>query len=173
MIDLVAAMGVNSPSIYAAFGSKEGLFAEALRHYYSVYANILLEALNGAPDAPSGIDALFGTAVELFTRPNLPGGCFVASSVASNAPNGPETEQRLKRLRWERSEQIAERLAEDVRSGKLRDDTPVQELADLYASILQGIAQAARDGLGKERLANLAEHSRRLVAPWLRDRGDP
>ncbi|MCJ8520337.1 AcrR family transcriptional regulator [Pseudorhizobium tarimense] len=170
MNDLVEAMGINSPSIYAAFGSKEALFAETVKYYHAAYANGLLEALNDAPDAPSGIDAMFDAAVELFTRPDTPGGCFVVNSVASNAPNGPETVQTLKGVRRERSEQIAERLAKDMHSGRLRDDTPVQELSDLYAAILQGLAQAARDGLGKERLAKLSEHSRNLIAPWMLDR---
>lgn len=166
MNDLVEAMGINSPSIYAAFGSKESLFAEAVQHYHAAYANRLLQSLNDGPDAASGIDAMFEAAIELFTRPDTPGGCFVVNSVGSNAPNGLETEQALKRLRRERSEQIADRLTEDVRGGRLRDDTPVQELSDLYGAILQGLAQAARDGLGKERQAKLAEHSRNLISPW-------
>ena len=33
--DLTAAMGIGSPSLYAAFGSKEQLYAEALDHYRS------------------------------------------------------------------------------------------------------------------------------------------
>lgn len=170
MNDLVEAMGINSPSIYAAFGSKEALFAEAVQHYHAAYADGLLQALNDAPDAASGIDAMFKAAVELFTRTDTPGGCFVVNSVASNAPNGLETEQTLKWLRRERSEQIAERLAKDMRSGRLRDDTPIQELSDLYAAILQGLAQAARDGLSKERLLKLSDHSRNLVSPWMIDR---
>jgi AcrR family transcriptional regulator len=169
MTDLVEAMGINSPSIYAAFGSKEALFAEALRHYGSVYANALPDALNSAPDTASAMDAMFEAAVDLFTRPDTPGGCFVVNSVASNAPNSPEIEEALKRLRQERLEQIAERLARDVRGGRLRHDTPVQELADLYAAILQGLAQAARDGLGKERLAKLSGQSRNLISPWMMD----
>ena len=112
----------------------------------------------------------FNVAVEMFTRPDTPGGCFVVNPVVSNAPNGIETEQMLKRLRRERSEQIAERLAKDLRSGRLRDDTPVQELSDLYAAILQGFAQAARDGFGKERLAKQSEHCRNLIAPWMLER---
>jgi AcrR family transcriptional regulator len=167
MNDLVDAMGINSPSIYAAFGSKEALFGEAVQHYSAAYANGLLQALNDAPDASSGIGAMLDAAAELFTRPNLPGGCFVVSSIASNAPDGPETEQTLKQFRRERSEQIAERLAEDVLCGRLRDDTPVQELSDLYAAILQGLAQAARDGVGKERLARLSGHSANLIVPWM------
>jgi AcrR family transcriptional regulator len=169
MTDLVEAMGINSPSIYAAFGSKEALFAEALRHYGSVYANALPDALNKAPDTASAMDAMFEAAVDLFTLSDTPGGCFVVNSVASNAPNSPEMEEALKQLRRERLEQIAERLARDVRSGSLRHDTPVQELADLYAAILQGLAQAARDGLGKERLAKLSGQSRNLISPWMMD----
>ncbi|WP_111781499.1 TetR/AcrR family transcriptional regulator [Agrobacterium tumefaciens] len=169
MNDLVRAMGINSPSIYAAFGSKEALFGETVRLYNTAYADGLLQALTNTPDAASGVSAMFEAAVELFTRPNLPGGCFVVTSIASNAPNGPETEQTLKQLRQERSEQIGKRLVEDMRCGRLRDDTPIQELSDLYAAILQGLAQAARDGVGKERLTKLSEHSTNLIAPWIVD----
>ena len=97
-------------------------------------------------------------------------GCFVVNSVASNAPNGIEIEQTLKELRQGRSKQIAERLTEDVRGGRLRDDTPVQELSDLYAAILQGLAQGARDGLAKERLLTIPRHSRALISPWMADK---
>src|SRR3954467_7018846 len=34
--DLTQAMGIGAPSLYAAFGSKEALYAEALRHYAEV-----------------------------------------------------------------------------------------------------------------------------------------
>ncbi|WP_223302858.1 TetR/AcrR family transcriptional regulator [Halotalea alkalilenta] len=33
--DLIKAMGLGSPSLYAAFGSKEALYAGALRHFTS------------------------------------------------------------------------------------------------------------------------------------------
>src|SRR5271170_3346159 len=33
LADLTAAMGINSPSLYAAFGSKEGLFRAVLERY--------------------------------------------------------------------------------------------------------------------------------------------
>lgn len=166
MHDLVEVMQINSPSIYAAFGSKEALFAETIDHYRETYARELLQALNDAPSAIRGIDAMFVAAIELFTRPDTPGGCFVVNSVASNAPSRQELEQALARLRWQRLEQIAERLREDVRAGRLRDDIPVQELSDLYAVLLQGLAQAARDGLGKARLMKLYEQSRQLILPW-------
>lgn len=35
--DLTEAMGIGSPSLYAAFGSKEALYGEALRYYGENY----------------------------------------------------------------------------------------------------------------------------------------
>ncbi len=167
MNDLVAAMGINSPSIYAAFGSKDALFVEAVAHYNSAYADRLLQALKDAPDVASGLQAMLEAAVQLFTRPDTPGGCFIVSSVASNSPHRPAAERLLKRLRRERSQQIAERLRADVAKGRLRDDTPVQELADLYAAILQGLAQAARDGVSKRRLRGISRHLQSVLSPWI------
>ncbi|PWJ84571.1 TetR family transcriptional regulator [Pseudaminobacter salicylatoxidans] len=173
MNDLVEAMGINSPSIYAAFGSKEALFAEAVQHYETAYAHSLLRALNATVDAASGIEAMFNAAVELFTRSDTPGGCFMVSSVASNAPQSQEMAQTLLCLRQQRSQQISERLSGDIRNGRLRNDTPVQELSDLCAVLLQGLAQAARDGLEKERLTNLARHAGKLLSAWEIDRNIP
>ncbi len=167
MTDLVAAMGINSPSIYAAFGPKEALFAEAVQHYKAAYADGLLQALQEAPDAASGLQAMLEAAVQLFTRPDTPGGCFVVNSVASNAPSGPVVERMLKRLRRERSEQIAKQLRKDVATGRLRVDTPVQELADVYAAILQGLAQAARDGVSQRRLRGICRRSQSILSPWI------
>ena len=35
LCDLTAAMGINPPSLYAAFGDKEKLYLEALGRYYA------------------------------------------------------------------------------------------------------------------------------------------
>jgi len=173
MNDLVAAMGINSPSIYAAFGSKDALFAQAVQHYNVAYADGLFRALKGAPDAARGLQAMLEAAIELFTRPDTPRGCFIVDSVASNSPGDPAAEQMLKRLRRERSAQIAERLRDDVAQGRLRDDTPVQELADLYTAILQGLAQAARDGVSKRRLRGVSTRSLSILSPWIVNGSDP
>src|SRR3990170_4118523 len=48
--DLTAVMGINPPSIYAAFGNKEGLFRKALDRYGALRTAFWAEALN-APTA--------------------------------------------------------------------------------------------------------------------------
>src|SRR5438046_8377791 len=44
--DLTGAMGINRPSLYAAFGNKEALFQKALDRYVDGPASFVLEALN-------------------------------------------------------------------------------------------------------------------------------
>lgn len=170
MSDLVAAMGINAPSIYAAFRSKDALFVEAVQRYNDAYAWVLFQALKEAPDAAAGLRAMFEAAVALFTRPDTPGGCFVVNSVASNSPRTLAVQLMLKQLRREQSQQIAARLSEDVEQGRLRNDTPIQELAGLYTAMLQGLAHGARDGLSKPYLRGISEQSQSILSPWIEER---
>src|ERR1700754_3206159 len=59
---LTDAMGINPPSLYAAFGSKEGLLKAALDRYTEKHADFMADVLS-APTAP-GVDErmLMGTA---------------------------------------------------------------------------------------------------------------
>src|ERR1700691_333348 len=52
MVDLTGAMGINSPSLYAAFGSKEGLFRAVLERYDERRRGFMEKVL-AAPDAYS------------------------------------------------------------------------------------------------------------------------
>ena len=47
--DLTAAMGINSPSLYAAFGCKEALFREAVALYNATEGAVTDRALEAAP----------------------------------------------------------------------------------------------------------------------------
>src|SRR5882757_3781169 len=71
--DLTRAMGINRPSLYAAFGSKEGLFRKALDRYAEGPAAYVREALNG-PTARAVAERLLGGAIDLATDRRNPRG---------------------------------------------------------------------------------------------------
>src|ERR1700676_4718951 len=50
MVDLTTAMGINSPSLYAAYGSKEGLFRAVLERY-EARRDKFMEEVFAAPTA--------------------------------------------------------------------------------------------------------------------------
>jgi len=164
MSDLVEMMGINSPSIYAAYGSKEDLFCEAMQRYRTHYAASLLDALNNAPNAATGLAAMFDAAIELFTRPGQPRGCFIVMAAGGNAPATVAIQEELSRLRRERSDEIAARIERDDTENLIRSGVAIRPLADMYAAILQGISIAARDGMSKQRLSDLYRPSLTLLA---------
>ncbi len=155
MADLVSAMGINSPSIYAAYGSKEELFCEAVQRYRTHHAAEVLNALNGASDAASGIAAMFEAAIQLFTRSGYPRGCFIVVAAGGNAPATAEVQTELARMRLERSNDVAARIERDLAEERLPPQYPTRVLADMYVAILQGISVAARDGMYRSRLSGL------------------
>src|ERR1700750_1547259 len=63
--DLCEAMGVRSPSLYAAFGSKEALYLEAIERYARTIGDALWAQLAEAPTARTGVQRLLRAASEV------------------------------------------------------------------------------------------------------------
>src|SRR5437588_3573741 len=74
--DLTKAMGINRPSLYAAFGNKESLFRKALDRYAEGPAAYMREALN-KPTARAVAERLLGGTIDLLTDRRNPRGCHM------------------------------------------------------------------------------------------------
>src|SRR5215470_17599780 len=74
--DLTQAMGINRPSLYAAFGNKEALFRKALDRYAEGPAAYLGAALN-EPTARAIAERLLHGTSDLVTDPRNPRGCLI------------------------------------------------------------------------------------------------
>src|ERR1044071_3789983 len=75
--ELQAAMGgIAPPSFYAAFGSKDHLFREAVTVSHSSMSERFLSRLE-APTAKAGIEGLLRAGVETFAGGEGPRGCMV------------------------------------------------------------------------------------------------
>jgi len=80
--DLTRAMGINRPSLYAAFGDKEALFRNVLDRYDHGPAAYVREALN-QPTSRAAVEKLMEGAADLATASSNPRGClFVQSALA-------------------------------------------------------------------------------------------
>ncbi len=67
--DLTAAMGINSPSLYAAFRCKEQLLREAVAHYNEIEGSAAATALCELPTAREAIAEVLRHNVIAFTDP--------------------------------------------------------------------------------------------------------
>ncbi|AZC27141.1 TetR/AcrR family transcriptional regulator [Pseudomonas sessilinigenes] len=152
MADLVAALGIASARIYAAFGSKEALFREAIELYESHEGGFADRALAEEPSARAAIARLLEEAVQLYTRPGQPLGCMVVSSAVNCSSDNDGVRQWLAEHRLARTASIVQRLQAAVQSGELAGHGDATSLGDYYSTVLHGLSVQARDGASAEQL---------------------
>ncbi|POA57426.1 MULTISPECIES: TetR/AcrR family transcriptional regulator [unclassified Pseudomonas] len=152
MADLVAALGIASARIYAAFGSKEALFREAIELYESHEGGFADRALAEEPSARAAIARLLDEAVQLYARPGQPLGCMVVSSAVNCSSDNDGVRQWLAEHRRARTASIVQRLQAAVQSGELAGHGDATSLGDYYSTVLHGLSVQARDGTSAEQL---------------------
>jgi AcrR family transcriptional regulator len=163
MADLTAAMGVASPSLYAAFGSKEELFRQALELYGKTEGCEIWDAVEKAPTAREAVEGYLMETARVFTRPGKPPGCMIVLS-ALHATETCETVRReLIRLRAQTADALADILRRGVKAGEIARDTDVKGVASYYVTVQQGMSIQARDGASRKKLQAIA---RAALAAW-------
>jgi AcrR family transcriptional regulator len=131
--DLVAELGLAPARIYAAFGSKEKLFREAVDDYRRKEGSFASRALAGEPTARGAIERMLRDAMKAFFLPGRPRGCMVVAAATNCAKGNEGVMDWLAAERRARIEAIAARLREGVAKHELKADTNVQAVADYYA----------------------------------------
>lgn len=154
--DLVAALGIASARIYAAFGSKENLFREAIALYLAEEGAFADAALS-QPDTRLAVRQLLVNAVENYTRDDRPHGCMVVLSLTNYGRDNEEVMAWLAGYRRERIDGIIQRIRQGVQSGDLPENTDIQALGDYVATLFHGISIQARDGVSRARLMAMTD----------------
>lgn len=151
MSALVEALGIASARIYAAFGSKEQLFREAVALYEAGDGGFADRALREQAVRPA-IERMLHDAVLTYTKRGRAQGCLVVSAATSTAPENEAVMDWLAEHRRQRTQQIIARLQQAATAGELADGADVQALGDYFATVLHGISTQARDGASRARL---------------------
>jgi len=155
MNDLYEAMGIKSPSLYAAFGSKEDLYDEVLQHYEQCVAPLIWGDMANEPSPKKAIAQWLARSAEILTRCDLPHGCMVTLSAVASEGN-ERLGERVRQLRDGGIAQLKARLSEAQERGELPATTDIDALTRLYVSIQQGMSIQARDGASRETLLGIA-----------------
>ena len=144
--DLTAAMGIAAPSLYAAFGSKDELFREAVALYDATEGEAAQRALREEPTAREAIDAMLRAHAREYADPDTPNGCLIVLGANAHAPEHREIAEHLGRLRRQTAELLRERLERGVADGDVAGDTDLAALAAYLNTVLEGLSIEARDG---------------------------
>jgi AcrR family transcriptional regulator len=119
MADLTATMGIGSPSLYAAFGSKERLFREAIELYNATDGAAVWQETLAATSAYGAVEAFLMTSALQFSTLDKPSGCFITLATLHSTPASAVLATEVSARRVRNLELLAEKLAQGVASGEI------------------------------------------------------
>ena len=160
--DLTEAMGINKPSLYAAFGNKEDLFVSAINQYVGEYGIPHFEKLV-SPDSSfkDRVKAYLESIAKMISDSKLPGGCFVATSTCEAGgdclpENAMET---ILRINTTSTESFISLFRDEQAKGNIVSTAPPEVLADFLLTQQFGLAVMARNGIKEDRLKEVISHT--------------
>lgn len=154
--ELTRAMGINRPSLYAAFGNKEALFRKVLDRYAAGPAAYVAEAL-AEPTARAAAERLLGGAVDLLTGPRGPRGCLLVHGALACGEAAESVRRELAARRAAGEAAIRRRFERARAEGDLPPDACPADLARYVATVLRGMAVEAASGASRAELRRVVE----------------
>lgn len=163
MNDLCEAMGIRSPSLYAAFGSKEGLYLEALDHYVRTVGPPIWDRLEHGGTARAGVESLLLAATESLPKSRAtPAGCMAALGAVGDEWPAAITGV-VRKVRSKMLGSLRARLERAAAEGELPAATNIDHLSRFYLGVFEGMAIQARDGASRAELRGVAAAA---MAAW-------
>ncbi len=156
LTELTAAMGINRPSLYAAFGDKAALFTEAVARYGVGPGRYVRRAL-GQPTARLVAETLLRGAVTIATDPANPGGCLWVQGALATSAESDSIRIALAALRARGIDQIKARFERAKESLDLPVSSDIEALTLYLISVMHGIAVQAASGYTREQLLRVAD----------------
>jgi AcrR family transcriptional regulator len=157
--------GITAPSFYAAFGSKEELFREALQFHGRSEGEAGIKALTEGKTARSSIEGALRAAVASYTQRGRPRGCLLVLGAVNCMPENQSVQDYAREFRSQRHKLIRQRLERGVVDGDVPEGTDVGAVASFYVTVLDGLALAARDGAPRKTLEFIVDGA---IGAWSR-----
>src|ERR1700675_2062136 len=152
---LTDAMGINPPSLYAAFGSKEGLLKAALERYACKRAMVMADVL-GAPTARGVAEKMLMGTADAQTDPANPPGCLLVQGGLACGTGSENVPFELAARRAQTEDQLRERFAKAKADADLTATADPSALARYLSAVAVGMGVMASSGADRGALRQVA-----------------
>jgi TetR/AcrR family transcriptional repressor for divergent bdcA len=140
--DLTAALGINPPSFYAAFGSKAGLYARVLQRYNIGNAVPLTALLRDDRSVAECLVAVLEESARYYAANPEAAGCLVLEGVRCDDRDAREAARAYNIA--------AETVIRDYVAA--RCPAEAEQLTDFVSTTMSGLSAKARSGHGLDQL---------------------
>jgi AcrR family transcriptional regulator len=161
---LTGAMGINRPSLYAAFGSKEQLFERVFDRYRDTQLTNARAAL-AQPTAYAAIEAFLRSSADGLTASDHPAGCLSVQGGLTCSPENARISEMLAAGRAATEAALEERLTRAAQEGDLPEGVDPRGLARFVMALSEGHAVHAAAGATREELHASVDVALRALLP--------
>ncbi|MGW3241341.1 TetR/AcrR family transcriptional regulator [Streptomyces sp. NPDC001070] len=159
--DLLSELSIGSGSLYAAFGSKDKLYALALERYCSRHASGLVELLENADDVRSAVRAALMQMVEADLE-DPERGCLLVNA-ATERGDDPGTVDRVTVTLRLLESALAAALEKARARGELSAGKNPVELARFLTTFVQGLRVVGQARMGRAFVEDAVETAMRSL----------
>ncbi|WP_433335649.1 TetR/AcrR family transcriptional regulator [Spirillospora sp. CA-294931] len=160
--DLTEAMGINRPSLYAAYGNKESLFFRAIERYFDGPAAHVKVAF-AKPTAREVAECLLRGASDTGTYGGEALGCPMVHSALVAGKHGEAVRAEMESRRRQSQTALAARFERAQAEGDLPADLNADDLARHIWAVTFGISVSAVSGATREELHRVVDLT---LAQW-------
>jgi AcrR family transcriptional regulator len=156
LADLTSAMGIEKPSMYAAFGDKEQLFRQVLEHYERKHAAYMFAALI-EPTARRVVEKLLRESADAGANPKTPRGCLFVQGALACGGQADCVRMELISRRAAGEAALRKRLQRARKEGDLPKRSDPAGLARYIMAVLHGMSVRSSAGATRRELRGIAE----------------
>ncbi|MET7798686.1 TetR/AcrR family transcriptional regulator [Streptomyces decoyicus] len=152
---LVTATGVSRSSLYATFGSKDGLYAAALGRYIAQHSTPAFAQLSSASSGLTAIEEFFSGLIEVRCSGPVAGwGCMVTNAYAGPECGDPGIRTLLEEHHTTLEAAMRAALATADGLGQLHADGDLDASAAVLATLAYGVNLRSRAGADAQALTD-------------------
>jgi TetR/AcrR family transcriptional repressor of nem operon len=142
--ELVTELGVNRKSMYAEFGSKQGLFEAALDHYNATSLTAVLAAVEANDAGTAAIRSTFAGFASASEDWAQGRGCLLCNTAVERAALDPTSGVHVDAYFERLTTAFHHALHNGQQTGEISETVDLDELAAFFTMTLIGVAALAR-----------------------------
>lgn len=156
---LSAAMGMNRPSVYNAFGDKRALYLATVKRYRAQSTAAVAEAfVDEACPLRRALRDIFGALLTIYLAgEDGPRGCYLVGTAATEAAADPAVADELRAATSNTDASFTRLFERAARKGELRPGSDPAALGRLASATIHTIALRTRVGARKSELQAIVD----------------
>lgn len=153
--DLTDRMGIQRPSLYAAFGGKKELFEAALKAYVGLSLDYIDRKLRSESSVRASLLAYYRGIVEGSGSNNPDFGCLCVNTMVELAPHEPQSARITSDYQARLTELLRERVEQGIQSGEFKPRLSAYSVARLLALTAMGLSVAMKARPDRSQMADV------------------